>query len=260
MTDIVMLTVVGVLMALAIGLVAKFFGAKTDPLAEQLGELMPGANCGGCGFAGCADYANAMAAGKAKPGSCPSMSDETLKKVCELLGVQAEKGDPKVAVVCCSGDDHHATRVALYNGVNDCLNAMMVAGGAKGCTYGCLGLGSCARACPFGAIEILSTHVAKIHPNLCKGCGKCESVCPRHVIKLVPRAAAAVNVYCNSPEKAPVKKKVCSGGCIGCRKCVKAAGEGQMTINGFLASVNYDNPPPESVVEVCPAKCLRKAE
>ena len=260
MIDIVMLTVVGVLMALAIGLVAKFFGAKTDPLAEKLGELMPGANCGGCGFAGCADYANAMATGKAKPGSCPSMSAETFKQVCDLLGVQAEMSDPKVAVVCCSGDDHHATRVALYNGVNDCLNAMMVAGGAKGCTYGCLGLGSCARACPFGAIEILSTHVAKIHPNLCKGCGKCESVCPRHVIKLVPRSAAAVNVYCNSPEKAPIKKKVCSGGCIGCRKCVKAAGEGQILINGFLASVNYDNPPPESVVEVCPAKCLRKAE
>ena len=171
MIDIVMLTVVGVLMALAIGLVAKFFGAKTDPLAEKLGELMPGANCGGCGFAGCADYANAMATGKAKPGSCPSMSAETFKQVCDLLGVQAEMSDPKVAVVCCSGDDHHATRVALYNGVNDCLNAMMVAGGAKGCTYGCLGLGSCARACPFGAIEILPTHVAKIHPNLCKGCG-----------------------------------------------------------------------------------------
>ena len=160
MIDVVMLTVVGVLMALAIGLVVKYFGAKADPLAEKLGELMPGANCGGCGFAGCGDYANAMATGKAKPGNCPSMSDDTLKKICELLGVQAEKGEPKVAVVCCSGDDHHTTRVAFYNGVNDCLNAMMVAGGAKGCTYGCLGLGSCARACPFGAIEILPTHVS----------------------------------------------------------------------------------------------------
>ena len=131
MIDVVMLTVVGVLMALAIGLVVKYFGAKADPLAEKLGELMPGANCGGCGFAGCGDYANAMATGKAKPGNCPSMSDDTLKKICELLGVQAEKGEPKVAVVCCSGDDHHTTRVAFYNGVNDCLNAMMVAGGAK---------------------------------------------------------------------------------------------------------------------------------
>ena len=87
MIDVVMLTVVGVLMALAIGLVVKYFGAKADPLAEKLGELMPGANCGGCGFAGCGDYANAMATGKAKPGNCPSMSDETLKKICELLGV-----------------------------------------------------------------------------------------------------------------------------------------------------------------------------
>ena len=119
MIDVVILTVVGVLMALAIGLVVKYFGVKGSPLAEQLGDLMPGANCGGCGFAGCADYANAMAAGKAKPGSCPSMSEESFKKVCELLGVKGEMGEPKVAVVCCSGDDHHAHRLALYNGVND---------------------------------------------------------------------------------------------------------------------------------------------
>ena len=112
MTDIVMLTVVGVLMALAIGLVAKFFGAKTDPLAEQLGELMPGANCGGCGFAGCADYANAMAAGKAKPGSCPSMSDETLKKVCELLSTT---NMPISEVTRCAGYKLMTTLSAIFH-------------------------------------------------------------------------------------------------------------------------------------------------
>lgn len=260
MIDIVMMTGTGVLLGLAIGLVVRYFGVPEDPLVESLNELMPGANCGGCGLAGCSDYANAMATGRAKPGLCPVMSAEDVAKCCELLGVESDTSEPKIAVVCCSGDDNHAAKQAFYNGVNDCLNAMLVAGGAKGCTYGCLGLGSCARACPFGAIEMLPNHLAKIHADLCTGCGKCYMACPRNVIKLVPRSAAKVHVYCNSPEKAPVKKKVCKAACIGCRKCARTAEEGQIVMNGFLASINYDNPPAEDIVETCPTKCLRKAE
>ena len=260
MATLLIITVVGLLTGLAIAIVSKLFAAPADPLQDQIVALLPGANCGGCGFAGCAGYAEALASGRAKPGLCNVQPPEAMARLAKLLGVAVEEKAPQVAVVLCGGDKCKATRQAQYNGINDCRDAAQVDGGAKTCNYGCLGLGSCARACPFGAIEILPTHVAKIHPNLCKGCGKCVSVCPRRVIKLVPRAAATVNVYCNSPEKAPVKKKVCSGGCIGCRKCMKAAGENQILINGFLASVNYENPPAESVTEVCPMKCLRKAE
>jgi len=257
MTAVIILSVTGIALALAIGLVVKFFGVEQDPRVEQIGELMPGANCGGCGFAGCGDYVQAMVAGKAKPGLCPSMTKDAIAEASKILGVDAETAMPKVAVVCCSGDDDHASRMAFYNGVNDCQNATLVAGGGKGCVYGCLGLGACARACPFGAIEISPKHIAIVHPSLCKGCGKCASACPRHIIKLVPRTAK-IHVFCSSPESGKIKKPFCSAACIGCRKCAKTAEEGQISINGFLASVNYGNPPAEAVADACPTHCLRK--
>ena len=256
---VLIVALLGVVLGAAVGIIVNLFGASVNPLVEKLSALMPGANCGGCGFAGCTDYVNAMVAGKAKPGMCASMTAENLQKACELLGVGSQSRVPMTAVVCCNGDDDHASRRAFYNGVMDCVDAMIVAGGAKGCVYGCLGMGTCARACPFGAIEILPNHIAYIHADLCKACGKCISVCPRKVIKLVPKSAP-VHVFCNSPEKAPVKKKICTVACIGCHLCEKNSEPGQMIMNGFLASVNYDNPPSAEVTKKCPAKCLRLAQ
>jgi electron transport complex protein RnfB len=256
MTAVIILTLIGVLLALAIALTVRYFGAEEDPLAIQVGELLPGANCGACGFAGCNDYAQALLSGNAKPGVCPSQSADALQKLCELLGVASEARTENVAVVCCSGSDQYAIRRAFYNGVNDCHSAMQVAGGAKGCVYGCLGLGSCARACPFGAIEMRADHLAVVHPELCVGCGQCVTACPRRIIKLVPKNAP-LHVFCSSPERAPVKRRVCSTACIGCRKCVRAAEEKQMFINRFLASVNYQNPPEAEIAAVCPTRVLR---
>ena len=260
MLQVFIITLLGVFLGLAIGLVVKYFGVKPDSRSEELLGLLPGANCGGCGFAGCQDYVNAMISGKAKPGLCAAMNSETVAKACKILGTEGSaERERKVAVVCCNGDDDHASHLAFYNGVNDCMNAVLVAGGAKGCTFGCLGLGSCARVCPFGAIEILPNHLAKVHPELCKGCGKCAAICPRHVIKMVPASAPAY-VLCNSPLKYPLKKRVCSVGCMGCRKCLKTAGEGSITMNGSLAVVNYDNPPSLEVALACPVKCIHASE
>lgn len=256
MTTVILLTVTGLVSGLAIGIVVKFFGTTPNPLEEKLLELVPGANCGGCGFAGCEGYAKAMADGSAKPGACPLMNDAVVQEICALLGVESEPRKPMVAVVCCSGDDDHAQRMAFYNGVNDCQNAMLVAGGGKGCVYGCLGLGSCARACPYGAIEIRPNHIAVVHPELCVGCGKCVLACPRRLIKLTPKSAP-VHVFCSSPERGALKRKFCSAACIGCRKCVKEAGENQVSMNGSLAVINYNNPPDAAVAAACPTGALR---
>jgi len=249
----------GVAFGLIIGVAVKLFGADTDPRIEEIENLLPGANCGACGFAGCAEFARALVKGDAKPEMCPSSPRETIERIAALLGVEVGAREEKVAVVLCGGDDSAAKWAAEYNGVLDCRSAAVIAGAAaKGCPYGCLGFGTCARACPFNAIEMLPTGLAVVHPEVCTGCGKCVEVCPRNIIRLVPKSAP-VHVFCSSPDKGAAKRKVCAVACIGCRKCVRSAGEGQMSMDGFLARVNYDDPPPPSICEVCPTGALRPA-
>ncbi len=256
MTAVIVLVIMGLVLGFVIGIAVKLFGTDQDPRLEQIEELLPNANCGACGFAGCADFARALVAGKANPGQCPSSDSHTVTQICTLLGVAATKQEPKVAVVMCGGDNVKALKAARYNGVNSCRDAMLVANGDKACAYGCLGFGDCARACPFGAMEITEQGIAVVHADLCSGCGQCVTACPRNIIKLVPRSAP-VHVLCSSPEKGAAKMKVCKAACIGCRKCVKGSEDGQMQMDGFLAKVNYDNPPPASVADLCPTKALQ---
>lgn len=253
---VVCLLTIGVAAGVVIGLVVRFFGAEPDPRIERVEGLLPGANCGGCGFPGCSGFAEALVKGKVSdPGMCSSCTAAAVEAICGLLGLTASARVPQVAVVLCGGDRERAAEAARYNGVADCVDAVLVAGGAKGCRYGCLGLGSCARACPFGAIEMTARGIAVVHPELCTGCGKCVRTCPRKLIRLVPRTTP-VHVLCSSPEKGPAKRAVCKAACIACRKCVKAAGEEHISMKGFLAVVNYDNPPPPTVAAECPTGCL----
>ncbi|MCF6177573.1 MAG: RnfABCDGE type electron transport complex subunit B [Victivallaceae bacterium] len=250
----------GIILGATIGIAAKIFKVETDPRIELVTELLPGVNCGGCGKAGCADFAKALVAGEEQPGKCPVCSQEAVSSIARALGIEAGETEKKVAVVLCSGDNNKSKVKVLYNGVSDCVSASLIAGGPKGCAYGCLGMASCARACPFQAIEIING-LAVVHPHLCVGCGKCVETCPRDLVKLTP-ISAKVHVYCNSPEKAPIKKKVCTEPCIGCRKCLKAGEEGQFIMRGFLAEVNYDNAPDTDITEkaACPTGCLKIAK
>jgi electron transport complex protein RnfB len=255
----IFIILVGLLLGMIIGVAARFFAVESDPRIEEVEGMLPGANCGGCGFAGCSDFAKAVVGGRAEPTGCPVCPALAATRIASFLGIAAGERQKKVAVVLCGGDDRVAKAGVQYNGILDCRSANLVNGGPKACKHGCLGFGSCARVCPFGAIEIRHG-LAIVHSELCTGCGKCVASCPRSLIQLVP-AVATVHVYCHSPEKGPVKKTFCTVSCIGCRKCVKNAGEGQMVIDGFLARVNYENPPPEEIVAKtgCPTGCLRTA-
>jgi len=259
LTSLVFAALLGAILALIIGTAAKAFAVESDPRIETVTDMLPGANCGGCGYAGCADFAKAIVEGVAPPSGCPVAPASDSARIAEYLGITSEEKEKMVAVVRCSGSISVTVR-SPYNGVQDCRSAVLVAGGAKGCDYGCLGLASCARACPFNAIEIRDG-LAVVHPELCVGCGKCVDICPKNLIVLVP-ASVDVHVYCNSPEKGAAKRKVCKTACIGCRKCVKASdNEEQMLIDGFLIATNYDNPPLPDLVEkaACPTTALRLA-
>lgn len=257
---LIVLAVIGAFFGLVIGVAGKLFAVETDPRIEKVTEMLPGANCGGCGKAGCADFAKAVCAGEILPGGCPVSGGEAIAAIADFLGIAAGADGKKVAVILCGGDKFHAKPAALYNGVSDCVSANLIGGGPKGCTYGCLGLASCARACPFNAIEVING-LAVVHPEICTGCGNCVETCPRKLIKLTP-AATTVHIYCNSPEKAPAKKKVCDVPCIGCRKCAKNAAEGQIEVNGSLARINYADAPGADIVEKagCPTGCLTTVE
>ena len=259
LTAILFAAGLGALLALIIGATAKAFAVETDPRIETVTGMLPGVNCGGCGYAGCADFAKAIVEGRTIPSQCPVSTEVNITRIAEYLGITAETKEKVVAVVKCSGSCAATVR-SPYNGVGDCRSAVLVAGGAKGCDFGCIGFASCARACPFGAIE-MRDGLAVVHPELCTGCGKCVATCPKNLIVLAP-AAVEVHVYCNSPEKGPVKRKVCKTACIACRKCVKAAdSEDQMKVNGFLVATNYSNPPLPDLVEKagCPTSALRLA-
>ncbi len=251
------MTATGLLLGCVIGFFAKFFRVETDQRVELITELLPNANCGGCGKAGCADFAKSVVDGENSPGKCPVSSRETVSAIARVLGIEAGGEFKQVAVVTCSGDRSKMKTVVRYNGVTDCVSASMIAGGPKGCAYGCLGMSSCAHACPFGAIEIRNG-LAFVHTGLCVGCGKCVRTCPRGLIKLVP-ADAPFHVFCNSPANGATKRKFCDAPCIGCRKCARAMPE-KMEITGFLAKVNYSASAPsaEEVAGVgCPTGCLR---
>jgi Na+-translocating ferredoxin:NAD+ oxidoreductase RNF subunit RnfB len=259
LVSIVFAAGLGAILALVIGAAAKAFAVEADPRIETVTDMLPGANCGGCGYAGCADLAKAIVEGRADPALCPVAPPEGVTRIAEYLGITAGEKEKVIALIRCSGSCSVTVR-SPYNGVGDCRSAALVAGGAKGCDFGCIGFASCARACPFDAIE-MRDGLAVVHPELCTGCGKCVETCPKNLILLTP-AAVDVHVYCNSPEKGALKRKVCKTACIACRKCIKAAdSEEQMLINGFLVATNYSSPPLPDLVEkaACPTTALRLA-
>jgi electron transport complex protein RnfB len=177
-------------------------------------------------------------------------------KIAQIMGVEAVSATPQVAVVRCQGDNLKATAKYQYLGLTDCNAAQKIADGPKECPGGCLGLGTCVRACPFGAIEITPEGLAVIDRETCTGCRKCIPSCPRQIIQMTP-LEATVHVLCNSHDKGAQVRKYCQVGCIACQICHKAAPEAYL-IENFLARVVYEHHSQAgAVVEKCPTKCIR---
>ncbi len=257
-TAIIIIAGIGLVAAVVLAIADRYLSVREDPRIGMVTAALPGANCGGCGFAGCDGYARALVAGTAPNGACAAGGEACAAEIARILGVAATATEKRVALVRCRGSRSEAVRIGDYNGICDCAVAASTAGGDKGCRYGCLGYGACANVCPKGAISI-ADGLARVDKRLCIGCGKCVKVCPRHLIELVP-ASATIHVLCANPVRGPEVRKVCGVGCIGCRLCERNSGgkeAGHFTFEGFLAKVNYLNPPiDEQLAAKCPAKCI----
>ncbi len=234
---LIVLSGVGLVMAGLLAVGRNVFYVEVDPRQQKIEEMLPGANCGACGYAGCSGFAAALISGEASPTDCTPGGRETAERVAELLGVEVGESADEVALVACAGDDSAAPARARYLGLADCSAAGAVAGGAKACRFGCLGLGNCRDACPFDAIEITKNGLAVVLPDRCTGCGQCVETCPRGIIRMVPRSRE-VHVLCVNPEKAKQVKAVCAVGCTGCKLCAKQSEA--FSLDGPLAAVTDD--------------------
>ena len=219
---------VGILLGFFLGVSGEKFKVEVDPKEEAIGGVLPGNNCGGCGYAGCSGLAAAIAKGEAPVNGCPVGGAPVAAKIGEIMGVEAEAGGRKVAFVKCAGTCDKANTDYVYSGTRNCATMMFVPnGGPKTCNYGCLGYGTCVAACPFDAIH-LENGVAVVDKEQCKACGKCIAACPKNLIELIPYEAKHV-VQCSSNDKGKDVMKACSVGCIGCMKCQKNCPEGIRT-------------------------------
>ena len=236
----------GLVFGLVLAAASKVFYVETDPRLDQLNECLPGANCGGCGFAGCSAYAEAVLKGEAEIGKCASGGNECAQAMAAIMGVKAEAVTRKVALVRCSGAKTYdaegnltkgAKIKANYEGFHDCLAASKVGGsGPLSCKFGCLGYGSCTKVCKYGAISV-KNGVAVVDEDLCVGCMACAQVCPRKIITAVEPSQNVI-IACNSLAKGAVTNRACTIGCIGCGKCMKNCPSGAITITNNLAQID----------------------
>jgi electron transport complex protein RnfB len=243
----------GLVFGVVLALASIYLAVKQDPRIPAIIDVLPGANCGGCGFAGCSAFADGVVAGRAEVSGCPVGGNSVAQKVAEIMGVEVDDVRRKVARVKCSGIDGVAQTKYEYEGIHDCIAANKLLGGDKLCPYACLGLGTCAAACPFDAITI-EQGVAKIDPHKCTACGKCIDICPKKVIDFTHESRTAW-VACNSHNKGAVVNKICGIGCIGCKICEKACEYGAVAVERNLAEVD-----PDKCVNcgACALKCPRR--
>lgn len=252
------LAALGLVFGLALAFASKKFAVEKDERIDQVRELLPGANCGACGYAGCDAMAEAIVKGEAAPAGCTVSSKEKVAEIAALMGVEAGEAEEKIAAVLCQGGLGDVKKRYDYAGVEDCQSAADVAGGPLACRFACLGYGNCVKACQFDAISVVNS-TAVVDPKKCTGCGACVPACPRGVIAMIPKSAPAF-VACRNTDPGKVVRSICSRGCIACGICEKKCDdEGAVVVEGGICKINYAAVKNmDASIENCPAKTLVK--
>ncbi len=251
---------IGLVSAVILYVASKKFAVYEDPRIAKVAEVLPQANCGGCGYPGCSGFAAAcVKAGSLEGKLCPVGGQPTMVKVAEILGLEAAASEPKVAVVRCNGTCEHRPRLTKYDGVRSCVIANTTYGGETGCSFGCLGCGDCVDACNFDAIHINpETGLPEVDESKCTACGACSKACPRNIIEIRPKGRNNRRVYvqCVNKDKGAVARKACTSACIGCGKCVKVCPFEAITLENNLA---YIDPTKCKSCRKCEMECPQNA-
>ena len=253
---IVTLAALGLVLSVVLFFVAKKFKVEEDPRIDEVEKVMPGANCGGCGFAGCRAFADSAVKASSLDGIfCPVGGNDVMKKVAGILGYELKEKAPEVAVLSCNGTCSARPRVNDYDGAASCRVKAALYSGDTLCAFGCLGCGDCVAACQFGAISMdPETGLPVVDEAKCTACGACAKACPRKLIEIRPKGPRSMRVYvaCSNRDKGPAAKKACANACIGCGICAKTCTHGAVTVENNIA---YIDPTKCKLCRECEAMC-----
>ena len=239
---VVILSVLGIFLAAVLFFVAQKFKVYEDPRIDQVAAALPGANCGGCGFAGCRAFAESCVNAESLENLfCPVGGNAAMHTIAEILGKASVEMEPKISVLRCGGARDKRTEINTYDGVASCAVAAQLYDGNTACSYGCLMLGDCVRACSFGGLYLdPQTGLPVADESICTACGSCAKACPKMLLELRKRGPKGrrIHVNCANKDKGVVAKKACQVACIGCNKCVKACAFEAITLTNNLAYIN----------------------
>ena len=244
MNSFVVPALIGGGIALVLGIIiiitTKVFALPVDEKLEKVRNILPGVNCGACGYSGCDGYAAALSSGEDTNASrCPVGGPETAAELADFLGLEKPSFIPQVAHVYCQGTVDHTKKRYDYSGTISCSAAHGLFSGPNSCTYGCIGFGDCAEVCPYGAIY-MADGIAHVESSLCTACGLCVKACPKELIEIIPKHLDAYTVKCRNKWPGAQTRKNCTIGCIGCQRCFKVCQYGAITMDGPLAVIDQE--------------------
>ena len=247
---------IGLIVGIFLGIASKVFAVPVDEKEAAINEVLPAANCGGCGYSGCSALAAAIVKGEAPVNACVVGQQPVADQIAKIMGTDAGSAEKMVAFVRCTGDCEKTTEKYDYSGTKSCMMAKFApSGGPKSCRYGCTGFGDCTKVCVFDAIHI-ENGIAVVDREKCVDCKQCMEACPRDLIIEVPYKAKA-HIGCVNPEKGKPVMSSCKAGCISCTKCVKECPFEAIRMDGGFPVIDYEKCRNcGKCVKACPRKCI----